>query len=109
VAILEPKTTPDIYKAAWVDGIDLNNDEALAEVLIQAGHDGKGLIAATQDPAIKAQLRGNTEAAAAAGACGAPTIMIGSQVFWGQDRLNRVGEALMLERPVEVQAPTIKA
>jgi len=96
VAILEPKTTPDIYKAAWVDGIDLNNDDALIEVLSQAGHDGHGLVTATQDPAIKAQLRGNTEAAASAGACGAPTVMVGSQIFWGQDRLNRVSEALML-------------
>jgi len=94
VAILEPKTTPDIYKAAWVDGVDLNNDEALVEVLNQAGHDGNSLVSATQDPAIKAQLRGNTEAAASAGACGAPTIMVGNQIFWGQDRLNRVSEAL---------------
>ena len=98
VAILEPSTTPIIYKAAWVDGVDLNNDDLLVEVLNQSGYDGKGLVEATQDPAIKAQLKGNTDAAAQAGACGAPTIMVGNQIFWGQDRLNRVAEALMPSR-----------
>jgi 2-hydroxychromene-2-carboxylate isomerase len=94
VAILDPRTTPIIYKAAWVDGVDLNNDAALCDVLDEAGLDGEALISATQDPAIKAQLRGNTEAAINAGACGAPTVLVGNQLFWGQDRLNRVAEAL---------------
>ena len=94
VAILDPRTTPIIYKAAWVDGVDLNNDHALCDVLDEAGLDGTALISATQDPAIKAQLRGNTEAAINAGACGAPTVLVGNQLFWGQDRLNRVAEAL---------------
>lgn len=94
VAIIDPSTTQDIYRAAWVDGIDLNDDAALAAALSAAGHDGQGLVARTQNPEIKATLRANTEEAAAAGACGAPTIITGEQLFWGQDRLNRVIEAL---------------
>jgi len=94
VAIIDPSTTQDIYRAAWVDGVDLNDDAALAEALTKAGHDGPALIARTQEPEIKAILRANTEDAAAAGACGAPTIVVGEQLFWGQDRLNRVIEAL---------------
>jgi 2-hydroxychromene-2-carboxylate isomerase len=35
-----------------------------------------------------------TEAATAAGACGAPTVAVGERLFWGQDRLNRVAESL---------------
>jgi len=94
VAIIDPSTTSAIYRAAWVDGIDLNDDGALSEALNDAGFDGAALVAATQDPAIKTKLRENTEAAIAAGACGAPTILVGEQLFWGQDRLNRVAEAL---------------
>jgi 2-hydroxychromene-2-carboxylate isomerase len=94
VAIVDPSTTSAIYRSAWVDGVDLNDDGALAEALNKAGFDGAALVAATQDPAIKAKLRENTEEAIAAGACGAPTILLEDQLFWGQDRLNRVAEAL---------------
>jgi 2-hydroxychromene-2-carboxylate isomerase len=94
VAIIDPSTTSAIYRAAWVDGVDLNDDMALAEALTRAGFDGPALVAATQDPAIKARLRENTETAIEAGGCGAPTILVGDQLFWGQDRLNRVAEAL---------------
>jgi 2-hydroxychromene-2-carboxylate isomerase len=94
VAIIKPETTIDIYKAAWVDGVDLNDNGALAVALTQAGHDGEALVAATVDPVVKAVLRENTEAAARLGACGAPTMMVGGALFWGQDRLHRVAEAL---------------
>ena len=53
VAILRPDATADIYRMAWVDGVDLNDDNALATALTAAGHDGEGLVAATQDPAVK--------------------------------------------------------
>ena len=99
VAIIDSATTDAIYKAAWVDGVNLNDDDALAEALTNSGFDGHALVAATQDPAIKAQLRENTDAAIAAGACGAPTILVDQQLFWGQDRLNRVAEALRNQAP----------
>jgi len=94
VAIVDPSTTEAIYRAAWVDDVDLNDDAALTAALNRAGHDGAALIERTQDPAIKAVLRANTDAAAAAGACGAPTVAVGERLFWGQDRLNRVAESL---------------
>jgi 2-hydroxychromene-2-carboxylate isomerase len=94
VAIVDPSTTEAIYRAAWVDDVDLNDDGALMAALNRAGHDGAALIERTQDPAIKAVLRANTEAATTAGACGAPTIAVGERLFWGQDRLNRVAESL---------------
>ena len=94
VAIIDPSTTESIYAAAWVHGINLNDDDELIGALNDAGHDGDELVRATQDPSVKAQLRANTEEAAALGACGAPTIAVGDQIFWGQDRLNRVFAAL---------------
>lgn len=94
VAIIDPNTTEPLYAAAWVDGVDLNDADALIRVLNDAGFDGEALVDGTQDPAIKAVLRANTERAAAIGACGAPTVAVGNTVFWGQDRLNRVAESL---------------
>lgn len=94
VAIIDPATTEPMYTAAWVDGIDLNDRDALIGVLNDAGFNGEALVDGTQDPAIKSVLRANTERAAAIGACGAPTVAVGDTIFWGQDRLNRVAEAL---------------
>ena len=95
VAIIQPDTTADIYRMAWVDGVDLNDDAALAEALSASGHDGEALVAATQDPAVKAQLRANTEEAVEIGACGAPTMVVDEQLFWGNDRINRVLQAAL--------------
>ena len=80
---------------AWVDGVDLNDDAALAEALSASGHDGEALVSATQDPAVKAQLRANTEEAVKIGACGAPTMVVDGQLFWGNDRINRVLRATL--------------
>lgn len=49
-------------------------------------------IAQTQDPEIKAALRNNTEEAVELGLCGVPTVKVGDEIFWGQDRLHRVME-----------------
>lgn len=44
--------------------------------------------AALADPAVKARLRANTEWAAAHGVFGVPTLLIGEEVFWGQDAID---------------------
>jgi 2-hydroxychromene-2-carboxylate isomerase len=46
------------------------------------------------DPQVKAQLVANTEEAVARGVFGAPTVFVGEQMFFGQDRLDFVREAL---------------
>ena len=94
VALIEPKTTDVMYQAAWVNGVNIGDNDALMDVLDHAGFDGKNLIEKTQDSTIKAMLRANTEEAATQGMCGVPTVRVGSEIFWGQDRLHRVMEAI---------------
>jgi 2-hydroxychromene-2-carboxylate isomerase len=94
VAIIDPLTTDCIYRAAWVDGLNIGDDAVLQSVLDRADFDGAALIAATQEQNIKNTLRANTEEAAQRGACGVPTIAVNDELFWGQDRLNRAVEAL---------------
>ena len=43
---------------------------------------------------MKAQLKAVTDEAVARGVFGAPTMFVGEQMFWGQDRLDWVREAL---------------
>jgi 2-hydroxychromene-2-carboxylate isomerase len=45
-------------------------------------------------PEVKARLKENTDAAIAKGAFGCPTFFVGEEMFFGQDRLSFVREAL---------------
>jgi 2-hydroxychromene-2-carboxylate isomerase len=83
-----------VYRAIWVDGKDMNDPATVAGVLQQAGFAPDKLLALAQDPAVKDQLKVVTQEAVARGVFGAPTFFVGDQMFWGQDRLDFVKEAL---------------
>lgn len=83
-----------VYRAIWVDGNNMNDPATVAAVLQQAGFDPEKLLALAQDPAVKDELKVVTQEAVARGAFGAPTFFVGDQMFWGQDRLDFVKEAL---------------
>lgn len=99
VALAVPEVTHAVYRAAWAENRDIGNPDVLASVLDAAGF-GPSLVArAATDEALKTALRVNTDAARAAGACGAPTFLVerperAPEVFWGQDRFELVQEAL---------------
>ena len=48
------------------------------------------LIAATQDPAIKAKLKAETDRSVERGVFGSPFIFVDGEPFWGADRLDQV-------------------
>ena len=83
-----------MYRAMWVDNVDLNDPAKVAETITAAGLDAARFGAAIQDQAVKDQLKKNTEEAVQRGAFGAPTFFVGDEMFWGQDRLDQVAEAL---------------
>jgi 2-hydroxychromene-2-carboxylate isomerase len=86
-----------VYRAMWVDQKNMGDPEQVAETLRDAGLDEHALLAATQDPDIKAELQASTEEAVQRGAFGAPTLFIGDEMFFGQDRLDFVEETLASE------------
>ncbi|HXA45987.1 MAG TPA: DsbA family protein [Burkholderiaceae bacterium] len=63
-------------------------------VLQQAGFDSMEFMALINDQAIKDQLKKNTTEAVERGVFGAPTFFIGDEMYWGQDRLHFVDQAL---------------
>lgn len=83
-----------IYQAIWVDGRNLNEPAEAGRVLQQAGFDPQAVLALAQDPEVKEQLKAATQQAVARGVFGAPTFFVGDQMFWGQDRIDFVKEAL---------------
>jgi len=67
------------------------------------GH--RGRTARTRDPAVKAALREQTENAIARGVFGIPTFIVEGELFWGNDRVDDVLEALAGKDPLDrVQA-----
>jgi len=58
------------------------------------GPDGKKLLALAETPAVAERYAADTRQAIARGVFGAPTFVVGDELFWGQDRLDFLGEAL---------------
>ena len=72
----------------------MGDAETVANVLTNAGLDAQLIIAATQELEVKAALINHTEAAVARGCFGAPTMFIGDDMFFGQDRMQFIEMAL---------------
>ncbi|MCW0922566.1 MULTISPECIES: 2-hydroxychromene-2-carboxylate isomerase [Pseudomonas] len=83
-----------LFKALWVEGRNLNDAQTVAAVLTENGFDPQEIMALTNDESVKAALKENTEAAIKRGVFGAPSMFIGDQLFFGQDRLDFLEEAL---------------
>jgi 2-hydroxychromene-2-carboxylate isomerase len=89
---------PDYCRAAfnsiWVESLNMNDPVVAAGVIQRAGCDAQALIAAASEQSTKDALKAATQAAVDRGIFGAPTFFVGDQMFWGQDRMDFVKEAL---------------
>jgi 2-hydroxychromene-2-carboxylate isomerase len=83
-----------VFKAMWVEPLNLNDPAIAAGALAAAGFEPAEVMGWANDAEVKAALRANTEEAVARGVFGAPTMFVGSEMFFGQDRLDFVREAL---------------
>jgi 2-hydroxychromene-2-carboxylate isomerase len=92
-----PRATHALFEAYWVEKQDLSNLASLTGVLDRAGFDGARLVARAQDDDLKAELRRRTDAALERGIFGAPTFFADGAMYWGQDRLDFVAQALGLD------------
>jgi 2-hydroxychromene-2-carboxylate isomerase len=75
------------FRASFAEGLDLGIPAHVLQAAERAGLDPAEVERATQDPEIKLALREATDAAHALGVFGVPTIAVGSELFWGEDRL----------------------
>lgn len=76
-----------ILRAVWVEDRDIADHATLVAIANENGMDGKALLAATEDEAVKAEYQTNTEEAIRIGVFGAPAYVFEGELFWGQDRL----------------------
>ena len=84
-----------VFTALWVEQKSLNDPAVVMATLAAAGFEPAAVQTLVAEPAVKDTLRANTEAAVARGVFGAPTMFVGETMYFGQDRLDFVREALL--------------
>ena len=83
-----------VFPAMWVQSKKMDEFDVVGETLQSGGIDSERLFTRIGEQSIKDKLKANTKDAAERGAFGAPTFFVGKDMFFGQDRLDFVAEAL---------------
>jgi 2-hydroxychromene-2-carboxylate isomerase len=83
-----------IYHAMWAEPRNMGDPATVGAVLQETGFDAAKIQALAEAPEVKDRLKAVTQEAVERGVFGAPTMFVGQQMFWGQDRLDFVREAL---------------
>ncbi len=74
-------------RVAFRQGHDLSDPTHVLQAAVDAGLDPREVEQATRDPEVKLALREATDSAHDLGVFGVPTIALGGELFWGDDRL----------------------
>jgi 2-hydroxychromene-2-carboxylate isomerase len=67
---------------------DINYPDQMAPILTGLGLPSSDILEQAQSESIKTRLREQTDEARARGIFGAPTFFVGTEMFWGNDRLD---------------------
>jgi len=87
-----------MFEAYWAREEDISQDAVLLKICAQVGIDGDAFLAGIAQPAIKAQLKANTEEVIARGGFGSPTLYLGDDMYFGNDRLPLLKAAILRKR-----------
>jgi 2-hydroxychromene-2-carboxylate isomerase len=103
IAILDSGADPSAYlsrafRGIWAEDRDLAEEADIAACLAAAGLEPRTLIERARQPDIVARHEANARDAISADVLGAPSYVLGGEVFWGQDRLGLLAEALSSQR-----------
>lgn len=86
-------------RAVWEEDRNMADRATLAELLAAAGFDAEAVLIAAETPAVAASYEANRADAFAADVFGSPGYVLDGEVFWGQDRIDMLDEALASGRP----------
>jgi 2-hydroxychromene-2-carboxylate isomerase len=87
------------FAGVWERELNLADPQVLTRLANHAGLDGAGLLAVAQADATEATYERHFEEAVAADVFGSPAYVLDGEVFWGQDRLDLLDDALTSGRP----------
>jgi len=84
-----------MFSAVWAEGKNIGDASVRAEFAQKVGLAADEIEALANAPENKERLRASSDEAVTRGAFGAPTFFVGEEMFFGQDRIDFVEEALM--------------
>ena len=76
-----------IFDAIWKDGLNMNDQNIIEKVLKNININPKTFLLRASSQSTKNILKKKTDDAFNKGIFGAPTFLVNSKIFWGQDRL----------------------
>ena len=77
-----------VMLANFAEDRDIGGADCMAQILLSLGQDADAILRAATSDDNKARLRARTEQAKAHRIFGAPTFLVGADMFWGNDRLD---------------------
>lgn len=87
------------HRAVWAESRNLSGEEEVAALITAVGHAPAPVIAAARSEDVRAEYAGNREWATSTAIFGAPSYVLDGEIFWGQDRLDLLEQALQSGRP----------
>jgi 2-hydroxychromene-2-carboxylate isomerase len=96
-SLLVPFATA-VFEAYWTREEDISQDDVLAHICETTGVNVKAFFEGIVQSAIKDQLKANTEEVIRRGGFGSPTMFVGDDMYFGNDRLGLVREAVVHAR-----------
>jgi 2-hydroxychromene-2-carboxylate isomerase len=99
IAAVEAGLDPDpflrrVYPAIWEEQLDLADPSTIARLADEAGLPGERLVERSGTEEISAAYEQNRQDAIAADVFGSPVYVLDGEVFWGQDRIELLADAL---------------
>jgi 2-hydroxychromene-2-carboxylate isomerase len=91
-----------VFEAYWSHDLDVSQDEVLARLVERLGVSAQAFSAGIGSPSVKDALRVNTDELVARGGFGSPTFFVDGEMFFGNDRLPLVSDALARRASREV-------
>ncbi|MGA7803564.1 2-hydroxychromene-2-carboxylate isomerase [Bradyrhizobium sp.] len=104
IAAIEAGLDPDpllrrVFPAVWEDQLNLADPDTIARLADQSGLPGKQLVERSGSDEISKAYEQNRQDAIAADVFGSPVYVLDGEVFWGQDRIELLADALKSGRP----------
>jgi 2-hydroxychromene-2-carboxylate isomerase len=81
--------TRAVYRANFVEDRDIASAQVIGSILDALERPALALLERAGSPEVKARLRAETDRAMAHGIFGAPSMVVGEELFWGNDRLEQ--------------------
>lgn len=88
-----------MFRGMWVEDANIGEAQTFARLTAEAGLDPAAYAVGIERADVKEALRAGTQEAADRGAFGAPSFFVNGELFWGQDRLEFVEDALREQPP----------